>query len=68
MGPRQLCRYCDEWLGFGEDVCPRCGSVQVVDCWRGACPGLLEPDDDECPVCGEERDEECDEECDEDGD
>ena len=57
MGPRQHCRYCEEWLGFGEDVCPRCGSTQVTDCWIGGCPGMLEPDDDECPACGSERDD-----------
>ena len=43
-------------MGCGEDVCPRCGSTQVTDCWVGGCPGMLEPDDDECPACGSERD------------
>ena len=57
MGLARHCRYCTEWLGFGEDVCPRCGSEDDTDCWRGSCSGLLGPGDAECPVCGSERDD-----------
>ncbi len=55
MGEPRLCWCCDEWLGFGEDVCPRCGSVDRVPCGWGGCNGYLEPDDESCGWCGQDR-------------
>ncbi len=57
MGEARHCWHCTEWLGFGEDVCPRCGSVDRVSCSSGACPGYLEPDDEFCGWCGRDRDD-----------
>jgi hypothetical protein len=39
MGLARHCRYCTEWLGFGEDVCPRCGSEPIHDFGDSATSG-----------------------------
>ncbi|GIT45971.1 MAG: hypothetical protein Ct9H300mP12_05560 [Acidimicrobiales bacterium] len=57
MGEARHCWCCTEWLGFGEDVCPRCGSVDRKPCGRGGCNGYLEPDDEYCGWCLREPDE-----------
>ena len=55
MGRRRHCWCCDDWLGFGEDVCPRCGSEDRTSCRLGYCPGWLAPDDQERPVLHRSR-------------
>jgi len=57
MGEARHCWLCSEWLGFGEDQCPRCGEFDRVPCGRGGCTGYLAADEDYCGWCGLDRDE-----------